>query len=246
MRATIPSMKIRETVRAYITGTTEHDSEHSWTHCYRYFQQMRPGAGDLDLHHAALHLGFYLASWGMFRGRTWLRDYTYTIHLEAVRSLAEPRFAPLRRDTFGADGGDSDLVPLVRDAAIAVRESYRPFAPKSESRQASDTLVTKILMGTLGCFPACDRYFISGYRSHGFKFSEVNGALIAKIVHFCRQNAEELREARDQVEAEIGARYPLMKLVDMHFWQLGLQSEGEREKHTRNTPRGTEKGASIS
>src|SRR5262245_15461814 len=34
-----------------------------WEHCYAYFQR---GQNDCDL--ASLHLAFYLASWGMYRG----------------------------------------------------------------------------------------------------------------------------------------------------------------------------------
>ncbi len=219
-------MTISERVQDYIRGTSEHDKEHSWTHCYRYFQRMHAGATNSDLDHAALHLGYYLASWDMHRGKAFLGQYTYTIHLEVVRLLTEPRFKPLRKDEFGTDAEDANLVPLVRDAAVAIREAYQPYALEFKSPPASDTLVTKVLLGTLGCFPACDRYFISGFRRHGFKFSELNSELITTVVRFCGENAGELRRARDDVKGEVGVRYPLMKIVDMCFWKTGEVESG--------------------
>ena len=40
----------------------------------------------------------------------------------------------------------------------------RSVAEKDLHNELSDTLITKILMGTLGCVPAYDRYFIAGIK----------------------------------------------------------------------------------
>ena len=60
----------------------------------------------------------------------------------------------------------------------------RPFAPQAESRQASDTLVTKVILGTFGCLPACDRYFIDGWKSEGFKYSYLNSKFVDRVLIF--------------------------------------------------------------
>jgi hypothetical protein len=86
----------------------------------------------------------------------------------------------------------------------------------------SDTLVTKILLGTLGCVPACDRYFLAGFAHCGFSFSYFNGRFVNRVLEFCRTNRNELRDAQSKIHARIGTRYPLMKLVDMYFFQTGL------------------------
>lgn len=160
----------------------------------------------------------------LFWGNT--RTQSTSTSLGCSPSLVEP----LRKDEFGTDAEDANLVPLVRDAAVAIREAYQPYALEFKSPPASDTLVTKVLLGTLGCFPACDRYFISGFRRHGFEFSELNSELITTVVRFCGENAGELRRARDDVKGEVGVRYPLMKIVDMCFWKTGEVESG------RSTP----------
>ena len=51
----------------------------SWSHCYNAFDDFNKSEDLL-----ALHLGFYLASWGMYRGSTGLLQKDYQIHIEAV------------------------------------------------------------------------------------------------------------------------------------------------------------------
>jgi hypothetical protein len=38
----------------------------------------------------------------------------------------------------------------------------------------TDTLITKIMLGTVACSPACDRYFIAGFKAEGYAFSYFN------------------------------------------------------------------------
>ena len=97
------------------------------------------------------------------------------------------------------------------------------FAPPSDTRQASDTLVTKVLLGTFGCFPACDTFFIDGFRDGGYKYSYPNSNFVDQILLVCRENLALLRHEQTAIERASGIRYPLMKLVDMHFWQTGYE-----------------------
>lgn len=165
-------MTIHEKILAFRSDMAgEHHRYRSWEHCYAYFHSNTLEAIAADRDHAALQLGFYLASWGMYRGSTFLLQHTYTVHRGVIDVVVAPRFAILREQEFGSAEDDSRFVPLILEAAGAIREAYRPFAPKSESRQASDTLVTKVMLGTFGCLPACDQYFISGWRSERHQYS---------------------------------------------------------------------------
>ena len=220
-------MAIRDTIDAYYREMTgDHHRYRSWEHCYRYFQKNREAiASDRD--RAALQLGFYLASWGMYRGSSFLLQHSYTAHFGVIGTLAESQFSPLWAHEFGANGDhDSNLVPIILELIDRVREAYRPFAPDAEGRQASDTLVTKIILGSFGCLPACDRYFICGFKSAGFKYSYLNANFVHRILQFCRDNLGELREEQSRIEGVGGMRYPLMKLVDMYFWQQGFHLAG--------------------
>jgi hypothetical protein len=149
---------IHETIQAYYGDMVdEHDRYRSWEHCYRYFRRLGPDGLAADRDHAALQLGFYLASWGMYHGSSFLLQYAYTAHFAAIDQLASPRFSELWGREFGSGVHDSELVPTILEAVAAIRDSYRPFAPPTEARQASDTLVTKYCLELLdACPPAID------------------------------------------------------------------------------------------
>ncbi|MBV9768547.1 MAG: hypothetical protein JOZ32_03150 [Bryobacterales bacterium] len=196
-----------------------HLKEYSWLNCYRHFRETTPEtlAGEAGRDHAALHLGFYLASWGMFRN-SFLSSHAYTIHYGVIDRLLEACFSDLWKEEFGITDNDSYSMALVVEAIKAVREAYKPFA---SPRQPSDTLVTKVLFGTFGCVPACDTYFQAGFRSCGFQYGAPNDAFLGSIFHFCKDHLCELRKEQTWIEGQFGVRYPLMKIIDMYFWQIG-------------------------
>jgi hypothetical protein len=222
-------MSVSDRVRAYhdrLAGD-EHHRLRSWEHCYRYFRRVGPAglAGERDA--AALQLGFYLASWGMYRGSSFLIRYAYTAHRPVIDLLAEPRFLPLWEREFGAGGGDAELQPLVLAAVAGVRRAYAPFATRTG--KPTETLITKVLLGTLGCLPACDRHFLAGFKAEGHGYSALNPAFVERLLLFSRRHAADLRTEQERIERHSGLRYPVMKLVDMYFWQRGCERASEDE-----------------
>lgn len=218
-------MTIQEAVRKYDSENTEHDRYRSWEHCYTFFQNSKLRSLPVDREQAALQLGFFLASWGMYRGSSFLLNYTYTIHLSVIDTLFSAQFDRLWDPDFGSRTSDRGLTALILKAVLAIREAYRPFAPSAESRQASDTLVTKIMLATLGCLPACDRFFINGFTKSGYKYSYVNENFVTRILEICRNNLAALEEERARIETARPIRYPFMKLIDMYFWQIGFDAD---------------------
>jgi hypothetical protein len=83
--------------------------------------------------------------------------------------------------------------------------------------------VTKVLLGTLGCLPACDRFFIDGFKSEGLRCSYLNEKFIWRLLNFCGDNLAQLHNEQHAIERVGGVRYPLMKLIDMYFWQIGYE-----------------------
>jgi hypothetical protein len=108
-------------------------------------------------------------------------------------------------------------VPVIQAAIDTVRASYEPFG------NATDTLVTKVILGTVGSLPACDRYFIYGFKNAGLTYSRLNANFVEQVHRFCRENLPELRAEQAAIERAGGLRYPLMKLLDMYFWQIGSE-----------------------
>jgi len=220
---------IQEKIQAHherISG--EHDRFRSWEHCYGYFRRTTPQGLSADRSQAALQLAFYLASWGMYRGSSFLLQYSFTAHLGVIDLLAKPCFSALWDTEFGASQMDHDLVPKIIETIGGIRTAYQPFAEISASGQASDTLVTKVILGTLGCLPACDRYFIEGFKHMGFHYTRLNPNFIEQVLDFCQRNLQELKKAQVAIEKIGGIRYPLMKLVDMYFWQIGFDRGRKR------------------
>ncbi len=214
-------MTIAETLLTYLAACRgEHNNERSWEHCYRYFHSHSSEAIMADRDHAALQLGFYLASWGMYRGSAFLFQYAYTVHRGVVDCLLQPKFSALWEREFGASADDADLVPLIVDACHDVWTAYLPFG------QATETLLTKVILGTMGCFPALDRYFNAGYKHAGSGVPiRLNSAFMQEILRFCREHLDEFQAEQARIEEAYGVRYPLMKLVDMYFHQIGLELE---------------------
>lgn len=220
-------MSIHENIQEYYRGMADqHHRYRSWEHCYRYFHGPQSAAAEIDRDKAALHLGFYLASWGMYRGSSFLLQRSYTAHSGVIEKILQRQFNPLWAREFGASDNDADLIPIIVDAIEGVRNAYKPIA---ESRHASDTLVTKVMLGTFGCVPACDRYFISGFKDSGYSYSSLNTKFLALLLEFTRENRGELFEEQRAIELIGGMKYPLMKLVDMYFWQIGAGATGRKD-----------------
>jgi hypothetical protein len=75
-------MTSNDKIRAYFDAMKkQHHRYRSWEHCYRYFRQVGGTAREViaaDPDHAALVLGFYMASWGMYPGASFLLRFDYT------------------------------------------------------------------------------------------------------------------------------------------------------------------------
>jgi hypothetical protein len=67
----------------------------------------------------------------------------------------------------------SGFLPNCLMNPLVVRLSRDDYAERDygtpKDFSPSDTLITKFLLGTVGCTPACDRYFILGFRRAGLR-----------------------------------------------------------------------------
>jgi hypothetical protein len=127
----------------------------TYDYCFRHFQQFNPGRGPAsvrfnDVAHmetSCLHLGFYLASWGMYRGSSGLLQHSMTSLIPVVLQIVQAGPAIWETDV---DVYDEDVVGRLLEFAEALRRAL----PKDVS--ATDTLVTKIMLGTFGNVTAFD------------------------------------------------------------------------------------------
>lgn len=198
----------------------------SWEHCYSSFINARDNK-NAELDYLSLQLAFYLASWGMYRGSSFLLQKDYKIHIPVVKELLKEEYDPL---------AGIDCVELKREENQRLLENINAFLDEYYSNirdevknikvrnQLSSTLITKILMGTLGCVPAYDRYFISGIKKQKVASGNYNMKSIGQLVDFYEKNIVELENIRKDMKVN-GMAYPQMKILDMAFWQIGLDSD---------------------
>lgn len=219
---------IAEKIKAYHGVRGPHDRDRSWEHCHTYFHSANAQAIKKDHDQAALQLGFYLASWGMYRGSSFLLQYAYTIHIGVVDSLLESKFSSLWSPEFGTSGRDASLAPLIMELCQQIKNVYQPFATALD-KGVSDILLTKVVLGTCGCFPAWDTYFHEGYKQCGFNPpSGLSTAFIQEVLQFCLNHLSDFQVEQSRIERAYGMRYPLMKLMDMYFHQIGLELDAAK------------------
>ena len=201
----------------------------SWEHCYSHFIKAR-GSKEIDYDYLSLQLAFYLASWGMYRGSSFLLQKDYKVHIPVVKELLSEKYDAL----VGIECTDfrkESNQQLLKDINSFLEQYYdkirREVKEQELKNQLSFTLITKILMGTLGCVPAYDRYFIAGIKNQKVATGNYNLKSIMQLVDFYEKNSAQLEPAREKMEVE-GMPYPQMKMLDMGFWQVGFELDANK------------------
>lgn len=185
----------------------------SWEYCFDFFQhKFKQKNWDL----ASLMLAFYLASWGMYRGSSFLLQYTYTIHIEPLKIIFSQRYRILREKKILQDSEISLLFQLVNELQDFYLKKHHNIRPSIVSKdQVSETLISKILMGVLGNIPAYDRFVKAGLKkskiSHRMSPTSYN-----QLVNFYHKHYKEIKSLTKKYPY-----YPPMKLLDMYFLTLG-------------------------
>ena len=195
---------------------------HSWEHCYKCFHDAR-GGSSYDVDYLSLQLAFYLASWGMYRGSSFLLQKDYKVHIPVVNELLKSDYDCLRGIECKEIKRHKDALMKLDGVLNEYYESVRKTVKGAAvSNKVSDTLITKVLMGTLGCVPAYDRYFKDGIKILKVSTGNYNYDSLIKLVDFYEENRVRLEEIRKNFKV-YGLPYPQMKLLDMAFWQIGLE-----------------------
>lgn len=91
----------------------------------------------------------------------------------------------------------------------------------------SQVLITKIVLGTLGCVPAYDRFFGIGVKYLGLEKDSCNEESFLELADFYEAHNDRLEEARHGMQCEV-LTYPQMKLLDMGFGRSGSCEHKDR------------------
>ena len=205
---------------------TENGRSRSWEHCYRAFRDARTDPSP-DCDYLSLHLAFYLASWGMYRGSSFLLQKDYKVLVPIVEEVLKPEYDCL----FGVacvglreDEVQARLTEVYKRISAHFWPIRNEVAGREVPTPVSPVLITKILMGTLGCVPAYDRFFQDGVATYKVTTREYSPNSVLKLVDFYEEHNDRLEEARRGMRTD-DLIYPQMKLLDMGLWQIGFEKD---------------------
>ena len=159
----------------------------------------------------------------MYRGSSFLLQKNFKIHIPVVKEILKPIY----NDLAGVSCSEFKRVDI-QNKLLAINDfldSYygeirRSIKGEFLKSKVSNTLITKILLGTLGCIPAYDRYFISGIKSQKVATGIYNIKSILQLATFYESNFDRLEAIRYNMLVN-NLLYPPMKLLDMGFWKIG-------------------------
>ena len=197
--------------------------DHAWKHWMKY--ALDP-AGDDDL--AALHLAFYLASWGMYRGSSDLLYRDYKALIPAVQFLKSTSHLAWQDFIFNSKGSTEEVSEALSALALGLQQRLEPklVRPGKVKISVSDTLLSKILLNTLGCVPAFDSEVKSALiHILGPKYPMGDGfdaKRLTAAIELARHNEKLLRAGKGFLEKELSEIYPLTKVFDFYLWHHGF------------------------
>lgn len=214
--------RITHVIQQYIAIADDvYSRYHSWDRCREVFASESPNA------YHALELAFYLASWGMYRGSGGILQRNHLVHQGAVNVFYSGGHEFLKCSTDNEVSRDKIDAILNLKSAIAqeygkiqFRRGNNPLQPIS----TTDTLMSKVILGTFGCVPAYDEFFIRGLKELGLIRRKFNREGLIEIFSFYEQNQREIQDCALLILQKTGKNYPVMKIIDMYFWQIGYDA----------------------
>jgi len=217
---------IHAVLQAYNSKSGPNDRFTSFDYCYNYFRN----AEDLknDVEKSCLALGFYLASWGMLRGSSFLLDKSAKHFEDTIGYIAE-----LPRSIWNIDVDN-----YTNENIQQIIEIYGDVKSKLVTDgKTHKTLVTKVLLGVFGFVPAYDDYFTSTFREISgelCRFRSVNVNSLTVIKGFYENNRTTIDRFSEQAFTtdfltgqKTKTNYPKAKIIDMYGFQRAMTARAK-------------------
>jgi hypothetical protein len=214
-----------------------HHREYSWDHANRYWREFSSGrSNDKDL--ATLHLAFYLASFGMYRGSGDLFERDYKALEPTVEFLAGNTDNGWEDCLFSQEPV-RELAPRLRELSVALGKQLAPALarPKKpvEKIKISDTLLSKLMLVTLDCVPALDdqvKVALGNILDRNYKSVDGFGPQrMIPIIELARENKALIESGREMLKEQCGREYPLNRIFDLYLWCRGSKPKTKGKKN---------------
>lgn len=212
-------MDIKKNIESFINGEGKNKGKQpteryaSFDYCFNYFQSFRETNNQkalidpVNLQTSCLQLAFYLASWGMFRGSSFLLERSSKFFEPLIHTIANisPRTWDIDADSYD---NPADRQLLLQCKEMIVQALGREHKP-------TDTLVTKIMLGVFGNVPAFDSFF-----RKGFSLNYLDDASLVELSEFYKGNKVVIDSYKVQTfdfgtGKETARVYTKAKIIDM-------------------------------
>ncbi|MGA7381615.1 MAG: hypothetical protein WBX03_12260 [Terriglobales bacterium] len=221
-------MDLEANLQSYLDGNNTNpdgrdpaERNASFDYCFNHFQSYRESrrvrelASPANVQHSCLHLGFYLASWGMLRNSKLMgKSAKYLVPVVEVIATADASLWEIDADCYTATN-------IHRLLEIAGK-----ICNALPGVSGTDTLKTKIMLGVFGSVPAFDRTFRRGCREERMVATFGKRAL-KKIAEFYQEHDKVIDAYRVRTLDFSGGHtqrcYTRAKVIDM-----ALSTEGEK------------------
>lgn len=205
----------------------------SMIYCFKFFQNnvigKNPNEKTLDL--AALNLAMYLASWGMYRGSSFLLRCNYKVFINLIKDICKYKFDP-----YNLENNDSkQIVECFKEIEKYLKEKKLEYSKREKpTEKIGTTLITKIMLGVFGITPAFDKYFILGLAKHKeldfvknwFNKTDKFELAYNKLMDFYKNNEAIITNLSETMTTD-DCKIPPMRVIDIYFWKLGKEEEIE-------------------
>ncbi len=201
----------------------------SFDYCYGYFYKHHKNSEYFvlkdNIEKSCLHLGFYLASWGMYRGSTELLKTSFKIYEPLIKQvIAKQKAHAWAIDVNNYEENKKILVQLYNSISKVLKKSLK--------EDPTETLVTKILLGVFGCVPAFDTNVKKGLRKAGeshHKNFEKNIEAVEEVYKSYKKEIDKTSKEYKVLDFETGKpgkmHYTKAKIIDMILFEYGKKDK---------------------
>lgn len=203
----------------------------SFDYCFNYFQDSTHQSLEADIEKSCLHLSFYLASWGMLRGSSFLLQKSIQHYVPLINYIIDLK--KQNHDIWHIDADNYSTKNI--NTLIEVYDNIKKILIGTEANQHL-TLITKIMLGIFGNVPAFDQYFSNTFRILAIEtnkcgFRSFNQRSLTNIRKFYEANKESINKLHNDINTiefhtgkSSGNKYTIAKIIDMYGFAKSINN----------------------
>lgn len=223
-------MDVIESINKFLEGNGKNKGRKpderyaSYDFCYNYFysfykrNKLNELADEKHIQMSCLQLGFYLASWGMMRGSSFLLEKSVRNYKNLISAISKMNPKLWEIDV---DGYNEETIELLLDCKNKIVNVL------GTENKPSDILITKIMLGVFSNTPAYDQFFKKFLKNNN-KYQTFNKKSLLQLKEFYKNNKDIFDNFRKKIHTynflsgkNTKINYKIAKLIDMCGFMSG-------------------------